>query len=90
MSLPLRFFLTAQEFGMVVGTKQMTFLTLDAEWLHFLTHSWTKGVLFPCRAYDLQMAVADSVSGKEYKDAHYYMILHFPSLLVGLFYSGQM
>lgn len=52
----------------------------------FLDH----GVLFPCKAYDLQMAVADSVNGKEYKDVHYYMILHFPSLLVGLFYNGQM
>lgn len=41
ISFPLRFFLTAQEFGMVVCTKQMTFLTLDVECLYFLTHSWT-------------------------------------------------
>lgn len=33
--------LTAQDFGMVVCMRQVTFLTLDVEWLYFLTHSWT-------------------------------------------------
>lgn len=41
ISFPLKFLPTTQDFGMAICTKQMTLLTLDVEWLCFLTHSWT-------------------------------------------------
>lgn len=88
ISFPLRFSLTAQEFGMAIWMKQMTLLTLDVEWLYFLTHSWT----FECfsRAGPVTYRWLWYIQYIEKNTKMFIIILFyiFPSFLVGLFHNG--
>lgn len=59
-------------------------------WMALLSHTFLDHVvLFPCRACDLQMAVADSINWKKNTKMFIIRLFYiFPSLLVGLFYNG--